>query len=293
MRLHKGYVPLAAVLGASVAVVPASFGTSPTIEALNEGFNHRWSPTQVSVAAAGAVTIRNSTEVPHGVEWRSGPIKPSCEEGPGKVPVGTTPAASGTKWSGACTFTQAGTYTFFCTVHGSEMTSTITVNTGGTTTTTTTTTGTTTTGTTTTAMTAAGTNTAGTNTTTTTPAPSGEESLLVGPASQALKLLSSQHGGSVRATLDISRAAAGGRLEVELFAKSASLATARHGVRVRVGRLVRSSVSAGRVSLSVRLDPKARRAIKRRGRLAVTVKIVLRPVRGASLTVIRSVVEHR
>ncbi len=48
------------------------------------------------------------------------------------MPVGTTPAASGTKWSGACTFTQAGTYTFFCTVHGSEMTGTITVNTGGT-----------------------------------------------------------------------------------------------------------------------------------------------------------------
>jgi hypothetical protein len=47
------------------------------------------------------------------------------------VPVGTTPAASATNWSGSCSFTQAGTYTFFCTVHGSEMTATVTVNGAG------------------------------------------------------------------------------------------------------------------------------------------------------------------
>jgi plastocyanin len=101
--------------------------TTPTIEAVNVGlYSHYWLPSEVSVTEGHAVTISNPTAVPHGVEWRS-TIKPSCEEGPGKVPVGTSPSASGTKWSGQCTFTQPGSYVFYCTVHGPEMTGVVTV----------------------------------------------------------------------------------------------------------------------------------------------------------------------
>jgi hypothetical protein len=64
---------------------------------------------------------------PHGVEWKSGPNTPSCTS---EVPVGTSPAASGTNWSGSCTFTQPGTYVFWCTVHGSSMSETVTVSGG-------------------------------------------------------------------------------------------------------------------------------------------------------------------
>jgi hypothetical protein len=184
--------------------------------------------------------------------------------------VGTTPAASGTKWSGACTFSQPGTYTFYCTVHP-EMTGTITVNAESTTPTTTT---------------APTTTLPPTTTTPTIPGPSSSP-LIVGPS-----LRSSQRGGTVRGSLQVSQAGAGGRLEVDLFANSASLATARHSTRVRVGRLVRNSVSAGNVPFAVSLTPRARRALKRHHRLELTVKITLTPLHGPPFNLTRVVIEH-
>jgi plastocyanin len=117
---------LAAVLWAAVLLpaVADSEGT-PTIEANNACPGRCWKPPSATVNAGGAVNIANPTTVPHGVEWRSGPATPSCTSG---VPVGTNPGASGTNWSGSCTFAMPGKYTFFCTVHGAEMTGTITVN---------------------------------------------------------------------------------------------------------------------------------------------------------------------
>jgi plastocyanin len=263
------------MLGVAVAVLPAmalSAETTP-VEAVNEGGyygKHRWSPAQVTVSVGAAVTFRNSSEVLHGVEWRSA-IKPSCEEGPGKVPVGTTPAASGTNWSGACTFSQPGTYTFYCTVHRAEMTGTITVNAESPTPTTTT---------------APTTNSAPTTTTPTTPGTSSSP-LIGGPS-----LRSTQRGGTVRGSLEVSQAGAGSRLEVDLFADSASLATAKHPTRVRVGRLVRNSLSAGKVPFAVGLTPRARGALKRHHRLKLTVMITLTPLHRAPFNLTRVVIEH-
>ena len=271
---HRRLVAPAAVLGVAVAVLPAVASSEPPpVEAVNEGGgygeHHRWSPAQVTVSVGAPVTFRNSSEVPHGVEWRSA-IKPSCEEGPGKVPVGTTPAASATKWSGACTFSQPGTYTFYCTVHGPEMTGTITVNTQSPTPTATT----------------APTTSAPTTTTPTTPGLSSSP-LIGGPS-----LRSSQRGGTVRGSLVVSQAGAGGRLEVDLFANSAVLAAAKHSTRVRVGRLVRNSVSAGKVPFAVGLTPRARKALRRHHRLALTVKITLTPLHGTPFNLTRVVIEH-
>jgi plastocyanin len=274
VRLRWRYVPLVALLGIAAAVLPsiASSETSPTVEAVNKPANgyyeaeHLWSPSQTTVMTSGVVTFRNSTEIPHGVEWRSA-IKPSCEEGPGKVPVGTTEAASGTNWSGSCTFTQPGTYTFWCTVHHAKMAGTITVNPNGTTTTTTTT---------------------PTTTTTTTPVEPSSGSPLVGSPS----LRSGQRGGSVKGSLDISKAGGGDRLEIDVFAQSASLAKAKHSTRARVGRLVRNSVSAGKVTFVVTLNAKARKALKRHHRLALSVKITLTPFYGEATTLTRAVVMH-
>jgi plastocyanin len=272
VRLRRRYIPVLAVLGAAAAVLPAiaSSETSPTVTAENiggfYGEEHRWTPSQVTVNAGGVVTFSNPTEVKHGVHWISPPSTPTCDSG---VPVGTTEAVSGTKWSGTCTFTQPGTYTYYCTVHGSAMAGTITVSPGGTTTPTPTTT--TTTGTTTTP-------------TTETPPPSP----LVGNPS----LRASQRGTSVHGSLDISQAGAGGHLEVDLFAQSASLAKVRHSTRVRVGRFVRGSAPAGRQSFSVKLGAKARRALSRRHRLALVVKITLVPVHGETTAFTRAVVVH-
>jgi plastocyanin len=279
MRPRRRYVPLLVVLGLAAAVLPAiaSSETSPTVNAVNTSTgglyseeHHSWSPSQVSVGAGGAVTLSNPTTTRHGVKWVGGPTTPTCE---GSVPVGTTEAAAGTNWSGSCTFAQAGTYTFYCTVHGPEMTGTVTVSQDGTTTTTTS------------APTGAPTTT-GTTPGPTTEVPSGPP-LVGGPS-----LRRSQHGTSVHGSLEISPAGAGDRLEVDLLASSLSLGAGGHATRVTVGRLVHSKATVGRQSFSVKLSAQARRALKRRHRLALTVRIVLTPNNGKSTTLTRSVVEH-
>jgi plastocyanin len=288
VRLRGGLLVSVVVLsslGAAVAIIPtiASSETSPSVEAVNSTgiYNeqhHSWSPPQVTVSAGGIVAMSNPTEVDHGVEWVSGPEKPACGAG---VPVGDTPAAAGTKWSGTCTFAKAGTYVFYCTVHGSEMTGTVTVAADGTTTTT---------------MPTMPTPTAPTPPAPGTPGEAGSEppsdSLLEGSPAQALELAASQHGRSVHGSVKISKLGAGGRLEVELLAAGASLGKAKHRSPVRVGRLSRFSLQAGVVSFAVPLTAKAKAALHRHRRLALTVRIVLAPVHGAAVTITRSVVEH-
>jgi plastocyanin len=273
VRLRRRYVPLIAVLGIAAAILPAiaSSETGPTVNAVDTGiYSHAWSPAQVAVMAGGVVTFSNPTTTRHGVKWVGGPATPTCDSG---VPVGTTEAASGTEWSGTCTFAQAGTYTFYCTVHGPEMTGTVTVSADGTTTTTMTT------------------PTGPTTTTGATPPPSGEAPS-GSPFAAAPSLRASQHGASVHGSLDISKAGAGDRVEVDLLASSASLGAGRHATRVTVGRFVHSKATAGRQSFTVKLSAQARRALKRRHRLALTVKIVLTPVSGEPTTLTRSVVER-
>jgi plastocyanin len=277
VRLRKRLLfPVVALLGAAVVVVPAiaSSETSPSISAYNEpgvyGY-HSWMPATATVGAGGVVKFSNSySEVPHGLRFTGGPATPSCTG----IPVAATEATGATAWHGECTLSTPGAYSFICTVHPTEMKGTITVSPNGTTTTTTTTT----------------TPTTPTITTPTTTTPI--ESPTGSPLGAGPSLRSSQHGGSVHGSLEISQAGAGGRLEVDLLAKSASLARAKHPSSARVGRLIRSSVSAGKVSFVVKLDAQARRALKRHRRLALTVKITLTPTHGEPLRISRAVVEH-
>jgi plastocyanin len=258
---------LAAALGAGAAVLPAAASSeTPTVDAVNQGlYGHAWSPAQVAVTAGGAVTLRNSTTVPHGVEWVGGPAKPECSG----VPVGTTAAASGVEWSGSCTFSQAGTYTFYCTVHGPEMTGTVTVDANGTTTTTTTST-----------PTSPGPPVPPVATTPVAPAGPVANAPLLG----GLSLRSVSHGESLGGSLTVSQDGAGSRLQIAVLARGESLTRASHAKRVRVGGLTRSSVPAGRVSFRVRLDARARRALHHRRRLALTVEVTLTPPHGKPQT---------
>jgi plastocyanin len=482
--MRRRYLPLAAVIGIAVVVLPAMAAeTSPMIEAINKpggGFygeeTHAWSPSTATVSAGGVVTLSNHTAIEHGVHWVGGPETPACSSG---VPVGTTSATKGANWSGTCTLTKPGTYTFYCTVHGSEMTDTITVTNGEPTVTTEAATsqteheatlhgtvnpngklteyffkwGTTESYGEQTTVKSAGEGTAGvlvpetlkglapgtlyhfklvaknekgpaegadqTFTTISPPGPptatTGEatsvgetEAMLKGtvnpdgkltksffewgtsnsygqvtaevPAGEdhadhaasatlmalspgtvyhfrlvvknssseivpgvdqtfmtaspppplsppanpspptatsssttsvltsapmapieltlgsplvgAPSLRSSQHGSSVRGSVQISKAGVGGGLEVDLLASGASLAKRGHSAQARVGRLVRSSLYAGNVSFAVPLTAKAKGALKRHRRLALTVKIVLTPLHGAPVSTTRSVVLH-
>ena len=282
--MRRRYLPAVAALGAALVVLPAIAGseTSPTIEAgQSEGLygGFIWRPASAEVSAGGTVSFANpSAGVMHGVVWNSGdPETPSCSG----VPIDE----GRTSWKGTCTFTRPGTYSFRCFVHPTEMTGSITVAANGTTTTTTTTPTTTTTSTTTTS-------TSTSTSTLTGPTPAGEP--LTGPALVGSpSVRSSQRGGSVKGSLEVSKAGAGDRLEIDVFAKSAALAAARHSAPVRVGRLVRTPVGAGRLAFSIKLDAKALKAIRRHHHLALTVKITLTPPHGSPLTITRAVVEHR
>lgn len=202
----------------------------------------------------GSVSFRNpGNVVPHGVHWTGGPEKPSCSG----VPVDS----SGTSWSGACTFAQAGTYTFVCPVHPEEMRGTITVSSGG--------------------------------ETAPPPAPlpgqppAASEGQVVG----ALQLPRRQRGTAVRGSIEVSPGAVGGRLAVELGATRASLGERGKGA-ARAGSLSRYVASAGLLRFAVPLSSSARRALRRRGRLSLTVKTAVTPPSGSVTTTKRRVELH-
>jgi hypothetical protein len=108
------------------------------------------------------------------------------------------------------------------------------------------------------------------------------------------KLTAPRHGSVVGGSVEVSQSGAGGRLEVDLIANSASLAKVRHKkpAPAVVGRLVRTSLSAGKVSFSVSLNAKAKSALRRHHKLALSVQIVLTPLHGAAVTITRSIVLH-
>jgi plastocyanin len=303
--MRKGMLVAAtAVLAALAVILPglAASETSPTITAVNgPGVppQHSWSPSAVSVGEGASVTLSNPTAVPHGVEWVSVPATPVCSG----VPVGTTEAASGTQWSGNCTFTRAGTYSFYCTVHGAAMSGTITVSAAAgepPVTTTTTTTTTLPPGSGSGGNTNGGTGSGGggggagqPGTTGAGGAPQGAGSPFAGGAAQALKLKASQRAEAVHGSLAISAAGAHGGLEIDLLSSAASLARREHAVAVRVGKLERGSLAAGTVRFAVALDARAKRALARRGQLALTVEITLTPPGGRAARLERGVVLRR
>ena len=273
MRLRRRIAFAAAtVLGAAVAVLPAIAGseTVPSVEAVNVGGvygeEHHWSPSQVTLAAGGTVVLSNPSEVRHGVYWVGGPATPSCSPG---VPVGVNETASGTKWSGTCTFSAPGLYTFYCTVHGPAMTGRVTVTAP-------TTTGTAPSSTPTAPSPGAG---AGGSTPPGGEAGAGGSTPASAPAG-AVRLHAAQHSTAVVGSLEVSAAGAGGRLQVDVLA--------RRGVRLkRIGHLSRTRVRAGRLSFTVVLDARAAHSLARHGRLSATVRVLLVSPQGATLRVSR------
>jgi plastocyanin len=231
----------------------ASLAEGPTIEATGGASGYYWSPSSAEVSPGGSVAFTSpSGSVPHGVTWTSGPETPQCAG----VPIDT----GKTGWSGSCTFAQAGAYAFKCYVHPTEMTGKITVGSSG---------------------------------TPNQPPPSGSPgSPADGPALKALKLAKRQRGGSVRGSVDISQAGAGGRLQVDLVATRAKLFGAGHKGKMRVGRLTRSSLPEGLVSFTVSLKRVARQALRRDERLPLQVKVTVIPTGGAALRQARTVIVH-
>ncbi|HEY2537475.1 MAG TPA: hypothetical protein VGI24_10895 [Solirubrobacteraceae bacterium] len=274
------------MLGLAVAVMPALAASSTAKLEVNEncvqlawpcwtteGSASRPQPaSSVTIASGGSVMF-----VDHGKEANIAWIgsAPACEP---SVPV--APAAPKTNWEGKCTFATPGTYKFESATmfkeppglysNNIDYTKYEVVVEGAATTPPT------------------GTTPGGGTTPGTTPA---GESPIGSPLSGTPTIHSVQRGSTVKGSLQIAAAGAGDRLEVDLLATAASLGKAGHKTQV-VGRFVSASASAGRQSFSVKLDAKARKALKRRHRLALKVKITLTPTHGAAMSITRSVTVH-
>jgi hypothetical protein len=287
---------MAALLGAAVAVLPA-LAAAPSEVSLEVNKNcvrSEWpcwatagaggypSPaTPVTIATGGEVKFTNHSSVKATVVWAGS--APTCDG---------VPASPETGWEGTCKFEKAGTYKYeSSTLYFAYTKYEIVVE--GTGTTTSTGTGTTTE---TNPPNPTGTSTSGSGSQTQAGGgapnagagnPAG--SLFAGGQSSACRLSSIQHGQTVHGSVDVSPAAAGGRLEVQLLAADASLASAAHASHVQVGRLVRSALEAGTDRFTVSLDARARHALRVRGHLALTVRVLLASAQGSTATLTRSV----
>lgn len=82
----------------------------------------------------------------------------------------------------------------------------------------------------------------------------------------------------------------GSRLLARAFARRKALSGGRSTAPVQVGRQLRSSVGGRRVAFTVRLQPVARRALSRNGRLEISLRLTVTPSTGKAYAVTRSVV---
>jgi plastocyanin len=273
---------VAAALATVLIVLPAraTSESAPTIE--TEDPAHHWKPPTATIEPGGTVVFKNaSSTTPHGVHWISGPSTPSCEP---SVPVGTMAVQSGKEWSGSCKFDAAGTYTFYCTVHGAAMSGSITVAAPG--------------------APVGGPPPPPPTTTTSQPppaAPAGSSPPSGSPSAgttgaaastaalAALRLSAPRHGAVVHGALTVPAADAGGRLEVDLLAARSALAAGG----VRVGQLELQALAPGPLRFSMTASARARRALRRHGRLVVSVVVHLGPPAGAGSALSRRLTLRR
>lgn len=173
-------------------------------------------------------------------------------------PMPASPSGSG--WAGSCTFNDTGTYTFFCDLH-TGMRGTVLVgnvpdpppSTGG-----------------------GGSNGGGSQT------GGGSASDPLG----GLKLAKSQRGTKVSGSIaDVVR---GSDVAIEITAKPSALKTSSTKP-VRVARLLKSDLAAGTYSFAIKLSSKAKKAIKQKGKLAVSVVVKLTPPGASAATATKTV----
>jgi plastocyanin len=282
MRLRRRLLfGLAAVMGSAVVVLPAvAASEESTVEAVTGCSPYPtypcWSPSSpITIASGGTVKfLDKSSSLEQGVRWIGS--APQCENVPSANQQGP--------WEGTCTFTEPGTYRFQGTWTYSSSDEVIV-------------TAPTTTSTSTVVTPMAPTSSAPPGSSGAPPAPgspaagptAAELSPLAGSASSALRLPAVQHGRSVHGSVDVSQAGVGGKLEVKLLARRASLAGAGHATQAQVGRVAHAALSAGTVSFTVALDPRAARALRLHGHLALVVRITVAPVGGSAVTIARGV----
>jgi plastocyanin len=263
-----------ALFGSAVAVLPglATAANPPSVTASN----YMYTPMQVAVMPNGSVYFANGGGT-HDVHFNGSLLPSSCTGSPAQIgPSAGDPSAmqtaSNSSWTGTCTFTQEGTYTFVCTNHG--FTGTIYVNSAGTVPTTT---GTTTTTTTTTIPTSPPPTTTGTTPTGTTPSGGGGQT-----AARSLRSPAVQHGTAVKGSVTI--ASGGADFEADLLGNPSQVARS-----VLVGKTVKHGVGAGKLNFKVSLNKRGRSALKRHRRLGLKLIVEVGAPGAAGTSLSRSI----
>ena len=197
----------------------------------------------VTIAAGGTVTFGYPTGASaHNVVFETAQPT-SCSD----IPATASPPG----WSGSCTFESYGTYAFHCGLH-SFMTGKVEVPDPN----------------------APTTGTTGPTTgTETSPAPGGGE--LTPPS---VKVARRQAGTVVHGT--VTTPAGPSTIAVRAFAAKAALAARARPVKV--GSVTKTSKGSGSTAFSLRINRAARRALHRRHRLALSVRIAITPPYEAS-----------
>ena len=246
------------------------------------------SPTSADIVTGGTVTFQNASSEQHNVDFQmpaGGGV--SCQQTAGgtassslRFPDSPT---DGT-WSGVCTFTRPGTYSFMCDMHAG-MTGTVVVTSPGAPPGTTTAPPTTTTPTTVTATTPITVIPPGTATTPAgQPIPAGTPPASI-PANTpatvvkavAFTISGTQRGPRVRGS--INGAGSKARVQVALTAKRADLGL-KGKTLASIGSLSAHATSGGSLTFAVPLTARAKAALARRGHLTVTMRITAPPASG-------------
>ncbi len=261
MWRRSGYL-FVALAGATAAVLPtaASSESPPVISAQDSsgaGTSHRWSPAGVTIVQGGAVMFQYQPGEPpqgsssHNVVFQNPPSTPSCSGVPH-----TSGSSQPAPWSGICTFSTPGTYSFICSVHGAAMSGAVTVTAAG-------------------ATTGTGPGTGATPGATARP-PAG-----VLADARGLLVARSQKGTSVHGSVTISHNSS--RFSAVLTA-SGSLAKV-----TSVGSLTKAGVKAGLYRFSVPLGNRGKRALRRRRHLSLKLRATVRGQSGTSATLTATV----
>src|SRR5215213_9532015 len=122
IRFLRRHARLAALLGVTAAIVFSGVAVAAVAPVEGTSSLTAWTNSTPTIDAGESVTFKNtSATTPHGVGFDAPPVAPGCTGVPG---------AGDTSWEGSCTFSQAGSYPFHCTVHPA-MTGTVTVQSTG------------------------------------------------------------------------------------------------------------------------------------------------------------------
>jgi hypothetical protein len=251
---------LSLLAGALFLSVPSSIaaGGSPPTNGAFIAHDYSWDAQggghTVTISPGGTVTFSYPTGFSqHNADFTSGNPS-SCVQTAG-ISNGSVPPLphqpAAPPWSGSCTFKVPGTYNFKCDLHP-YMTGTVKVLASGT---------------------------------------SPPSSPLAGTQAQAVHVAKTQSGFSVRGSVSVSAAGAGGKLIATLQARASDLGGRGSG-EVTAGR-TSVKLHPGRVGFSISLNGSAKRALKRRGRLALKVKLEVRGRSGQTVHATRAVTLRR